>query len=225
MKMFKLTAAILLVTSTCTIFFFNKAALACEVAALSGFEQIQSDIFVDDSLNKAERTQLLTLIQQAKSRVDETFGKMSASPRYIVSKHAKYRSLGFNPTGMARSSLSKECVFIGPKGINVDVIAHETVHAEVFYRASFLTKYFKLKPWLLEGSGTYVDFRSPLLLENINIDNAEVAKVMGLSDFSSSDIRAYQASRVAFERVNPKKLYEGIHRLNSGESFDAVFGQ
>lgn len=80
MKMFKLTAAILLVTSTCTIFFFNKAALACEVAALSGFEQIQSDIFVDDSLNKAERTQLLTLIQQAKSRVDETFGKMSASP-------------------------------------------------------------------------------------------------------------------------------------------------
>ncbi|KID56956.1 hypothetical protein JF50_13840 [Pseudoalteromonas luteoviolacea] len=75
MKMFKFTVVILLATSACTIVFYNKAALACEVAALSGFEKIQSDIFVDDSLNKAERTQLLTLIQQAKSRVDETLLK------------------------------------------------------------------------------------------------------------------------------------------------------
>lgn len=162
-------------------------------------------------------------MQKAKQRVDEAFGKMSSHPRYLVSKNSVYRQFGFNPTGMARSSLSRECVFIGPKGINIDVIAHESSHAEVFHRANFYTQNFKIKPWLLEGSGTFVDYRSPLLLENIAVDNSKVIQVMGLSDFSSRDIWAYQASRVAFEKVDPKKLYEGIDRLNSGESFDAVF--
>ena len=225
MKIFQPILITLCILAFSSILFYNKEALSCEIAPLIGFEEIKSEIYVDDSLSKAERKELIALVQQAKTRVNEAFGKMSSYPRYIVSKNSAYKKFGFNPTGMARSSISRECVFIGSKGINVDVIAHETSHAEVFHRATFFTKNFKIKPWLLEGSGAYVDYRAPLLLENIDIDSSKVDQVMGLSDFSPRDISAYQASRVAFEEVDPKELYEGIHRLNLGESFETVFGK
>ncbi len=225
MNILKLFLLILCVAVPSAVLFYNKAALACEMAPFIGFEAVQAELYVDASLSNAQRENLIAQVHQAKNRVDAAFGKMQSSPRYIVSKNHAYQQVGFNSTGMARSALLRECVFIGPKGMNVDVIAHETAHAEVFHRASFFTKNFKIKPWLLEGSGTYVDYRAPLLLENINIERAQVSRVMGLSDFSPKDTWAYQASRVAFERIDPKTLYKGIERLNSGESFDTVFGK
>ncbi|WP_339142467.1 hypothetical protein [Pseudoalteromonas galatheae] len=225
MKILKFILILLCITTFLSIFIFNKEALACEITPFMGFKETYPEIYADDSMKKTEQGNFIELVQKAKKRVDEAFGKMSSNPRYIVSKKSTYWKFGFNPTGMARSSLFRECVFIGPKGINIDVIAHETAHAEVFHRANFFTKNFKMKPWLLEGSGTYVDYRHPLLLENINIDSSKVNQVMELSDFSPREIWAYQASRVAFEKIDPKKLYEGIDRLNSGESFDAVFAK
>ena len=220
----------LLITITCIIvlsflLFFNKDGLACEAAPIIGLEEVHSGIYVDSTLSQIDREALLVLVKAAKARVENAYGEMSSVPRYIVTKDPKYSQFGFNPTGMARSTLLRECVFIGPKGINVDVIAHETAHAELFHRATFYTKNFKIKPWLLEGSGTYVDYREPLLLSNINLDSSVVEHVKSLSNFSSGDIQAYQASRVAFEEANPEKLYEGIARLNHGESFNTVFGQ
>ncbi|MBU2426944.1 MAG: hypothetical protein KKA56_08705, partial [Gammaproteobacteria bacterium] len=208
-----------------SLLFFNKDGLACEAAPLIGFEEIKPEIYVDATLSQIDRETLLAFVKSAKARVNNAFGEMISFPRYIVTKDTKYSELGFNSTGMARSALLRECVFIGPKGINVDVIAHETSHSELFHRATFYTKNFKIKPWLLEGSGTHVDYRQPLLLSNISLDSLTVEHIKSLSDFSSSDIQAYQASRVAFEEIDPKKLYEGIERLNQGESFDAVFGK
>lgn len=221
-KIISVTASIFALSS---LLLFNKDGLACEAAPLIGFEEIESEIYVDATLSPVDRETLLALVKSAKARVNHAFGEMISFPRYIVTKDTKYSAFGFNSTGMARSALLRECVFIGPKGINVDVIAHETSHAELFHRATFYTKNFKIKPWLLEGSGTYVDYREPLLLSNISLDSLTVAHVKSLSDFSSSDIQAYQASRVAFEKFDPKKLYEGIERLNQGESFDTVFGK
>ena len=225
MKSFKFMMTMTSIFVLLLFIFYNKDGLACEIVPLAGFEEIQSEMYVDSTLSQTEREALIVLVKNAKARVNNAFGEMISVPRYIATKDAKYRQFGVNPTGMARSTILRECVFIGPKGINVDVIAHETSHAELFHRATFVTKNFKMKPWLLEGSGTYVDYRAPLLLSNITLDTAIVAHVKSLSNFSSGDIQAYQASRVAFEQVNPQKLYEGIERLNQGESFHTVFGQ
>ncbi|HCU67310.1 MAG TPA: hypothetical protein DF774_16295 [Rheinheimera sp.] len=224
MKSSKIIITTTFIFSLSSLLFFNKDGLACEAAPLLGFEEIETEIYVDATLSQIDRETLSVLVKNAKARVNNAFGEMISFPRYIVTKDSKYTALGFNSTGMARSALLRECVFIGPKGINVDVIAHETSHAELFHRANFYTKNFKIKPWLLEGSGTYVDYREPLLLSNISLDSLTVEHVKSLSDFSSSDTQAYQASRVAFEGVDPKKLYDGIEKLNQGESFDTVFG-
>lgn len=222
MKLFTLAMTVTGVLVLSSMLFYNKQGIACEAAPLLGFEQIDAEIYVDATVSQTERDALITFVDKAKERVSAAFDDMSSTPRYIVTK--KSAQFGFNPTGMARSSLTRECIFIGPKGFNVDVIAHETSHAEVFYRANFITQTFKIKPWLLEGAGTYVDYRAALKLENIALDNAIVEKVTMLSDFSPSDTRAYQASRVAFESVDPKTFYKGIERLNEGESFESVFG-
>ena len=149
MKLIKLVIAVTGVFVLLALFFYNKAGLACEAAPFIGFEEIKPEIYVDSTLNPMDQEVLLAVVKDAKERVNRAFGEMISVPRYIVTKDTNYSQFGFNPTGMARSTIFRECVFIGPKGINVDVIAHETSHAELFYRATFYTKNFKIKPWWL----------------------------------------------------------------------------
>ena len=49
---------------------------------------------------------------------------------------------------MQRSGFFRECIFLGPKGLNTDVIAHELVHAEVRHRTNLFVE--------LEFDGPYL---------------------------------------------------------------------
>ena len=42
-------------------------------------------------------------------------------------------------TGMHTKAFTQECIFLGPRGQNVDVATHELVHAEVSHRLSAFT--------------------------------------------------------------------------------------
>ena len=42
-------------------------------------------------------------------------------------------------------------------------------------------------------------------------------------DFQNTNLKYYQASRMAAESIDNKALYANLERLNNGESFDEVF--
>lgn len=48
---------------------------------------------------------------------------------------------------------------IGPKGTNVDVIAHEWVHAETEHVLGFMMRNYKIPVWLDEGIAMQADYR------------------------------------------------------------------
>lgn len=228
MKLFKIGLTVAIFSLILSFAFFKKEAIACELISYSKFEEIQSEIYVDDSLNVMEREQLLKAIAEGEERVNTVYGKTISKPRYIATKKIKYGKFGMNLTGMQNSAFYRECIFLGPKGLNVDVAAHELVHAEVRYRTDFVTEMTKLPAWFIEGTGVKVDYRKPLLLENINLQRSEVEQIKSvffLHNFPNTSVSSYQAARIAVEYIEPKSLYQGLERLNGGEDFETVFGK
>ena len=159
-------------------------------------------------------------------RVSDIYGTPTANPRIIATAEKKYAKFGFNPTGMQSSGFFRECIFLGPKGLNTDVVAHELVHAEVRHRTSLFVELTQLPAWFIEGTGIKADYRKPFLLKNIDVASEDVARVRSvfyLSDFPNTSVRYYQASLIAVESINAKSMYEGLEKLNNGEQFENVF--
>ena len=227
MRILKVSLLIILFSFIFSFLFFKKEAIACEAINLTNFEEVHPDVYVDSSVTSEQRTLLLESINIAYSRVNQIYGEINSSPRLIVTNDLEYKIYGLNPTGMQNSGFFRECIFLGPKGMNVDVIAHELVHAEVRHRTNIFTEFTKLPAWFIEGTGIKVDYRAPFLIENIDVSQEEVEQIKSvffLSDFPNTSVKSYQASRVAIEDLDPKFLYSGLERLDNGESFEEVFG-
>ncbi|MFT6507097.1 MAG: hypothetical protein ACI92O_001939 [Colwellia sp.] len=226
-RILKVSILIILFSFISSFLFFKKEAIACEAISITNFEEIPPNVYADPSVAREQRTLLLDSIDKAYSRVNQIYGEINSYPRLIVTNNLEYRKFGLNPTGMQNSGFFRECIFLGSKGMNVDVIAHELVHAEVRYRTNIFTELTKLPAWFIEGTGIKVDFRTPFLIENINVSQKEVEQIKSvffLRDFPNTSVKSYQASRVAIENLDPKFLYFGLERLDNGESFEEVFG-
>ncbi|RUO69604.1 hypothetical protein [Idiomarina ramblicola] len=226
MRIFKILLSVFILLLFASFIFFKKDAIACEMIGQTHFSKISTNLYVDDSLDEAQKSNLIEAINDAIERVSNVYGNPISSPRIIATTEDKYSSFGFNPTGMQASGFFRECIFLGPKGLNTDVIAHEFVHAEVRYRTGPLVELTQLPAWFIEGTGIKVDYRRPFLLENIEITEEELAKVKSiffLSDFPNTSVKYYQASRIAVEPMHTKSLYSGLERLNNGEKFEVVF--
>ena len=206
---------------------FKKEAIACEAIHASHFEEIHPNVFTDSTVTNKQIASLLASITLAHKRINQMYGEMSAVPRIIATNSLAYQKFGLNPTGMQSSGFARECIFLGPKGMNVDVIAHELVHAEVRYRTDLFTELTQLPAWFIEGTAIKVDYRTPFLIENIALTEQEITQIKSvffLHDFKSSHVKSYQASRMAIEELDPQALYSGLARLNKGERFEEVFG-
>jgi len=76
----------------------------------------------------------------------------------------------------------RACVMIGPNGQNVDVVAHEMAHAELFLRVGWLARWLQIPTWFDEGVAMQVDYRSRYDLPAEKIPNA--GDVRALTTFS-----------------------------------------
>ena len=135
----------------------------------------------------------------------------------------------FFATATATSHFSpfNNCLVLGPKGQNIDVAAHELVHAEIYERLGWLVQIVKMSRWFEEGVSLLVDWREPFLPSNIDIDEAELINVKELfygHQFYTQDVFVhYQASRLAVESLDKKAFYDNLEKLKNGSDFDDVF--
>lgn len=225
-KLIRLSAVVVLAIFLASFTYFKKEAIACEFIGFTHFTEVSDNVYVDQSISPVQQVTLVETVQAAVQRVSDIYGAPTSNPRIIATSETHYGKLGFNPTGMQSSGFFHECIFLGPKGLNVDVVAHELVHAEVRHRTTLLVELTQLPAWFIEGTGIKVDYRPPFLLQNMAVSEAELAHIKSvfyLSDFPNTKVEYYQASRMAVEPMNPKLMYEGLERVNKGESFKEVF--
>jgi hypothetical protein len=116
---------------------------------------------------------------------------------------------------------------VGPKGQNVDVVAHELMHAEFFHRMGFL-KSVQLPIWFNEGVAMQVDYRPQYSLSPQDAQNtAYVRDLTTIWAFTKGDDQALTRNYASakhevaswLSKVGPTSLYSRLQRMRDGQSF------
>ncbi|WP_019677204.1 hypothetical protein [Arsukibacterium perlucidum] len=204
-----------------------KGAVACGMAKPLGYKEIRPNIFIAKASSRSNAS--LDFISKGAQRVSDTFGATIASPMIILTDSAQESDKFFaSDTATPHVSPFGTCLVVGPKGQNVDVMAHEFVHAEIYARLGWVAWVLEMPRWFEEGVALLVDFREPFLPQNISLEDSEITAVKtifyGHHFYTDNAFKNYQAARLAVESVDKTEFYANLARIKQGQKFDAVFG-
>lgn len=209
--------------------FFQRHALACELLPLMGYQELDSKVFLAPDIPSDQKEELSRMVDLAVERLTETYGAPIATPWMVITSDvATAKRWGSNETGAMNRMPWCSCIIIGPEGQNVDVMAHEMLHAEIQKRVGLWRLLKEIPVWFDEGAALTLDYREPFLPGNIELADEKITAVMTMDDhktFFSGQIREnYQAARMAvIPLIRKERFYEDLDRIKKGESFNNVF--
>lgn len=213
----------------CSAVFSKRHALACELLPVLGNRAIAHDVYVGDDISSDRSDALRDLVNSAADRISSVYGAPVSIPRFLITSDSQHSKIwGANETASMHRLPWRSCIIIGPKGQNIDVIAHESLHAEVQHRVGFWRFLTEVPIWFDEGAALTVDYREPYLPDKIDLSASEIEAVQKLEsaqDFFSGDVRKnYLAARMAVRPlIQRDRFFENLESLSLGSSFDAVF--
>jgi len=198
----------------------------------SNYTQIQNNIYLDNEFTQKEIEDIKSLIYNAKKRIETTFGELQSTPTIIVSKTKQHTLKYGNRVGLTYISPIGSFVVIGDKGINIDVIAHELLHAETAYRLGYFTRQFKFPVWIDEGMSMQVDYRKKYIVDTLS--SKEIQRVQTLKSVDSffghdakQVIKNYQGAKYVmakFLQQNPQiNVFELLQEFKEGKEIEELF--
>ncbi|MCG7534481.1 hypothetical protein [Pseudoalteromonas sp. OOF1S-7] len=223
----KLGGLVAFLTGSLTAWYEHQVVLL-SFLKYGSYQEVLPGFYLHDSIDDAQQENFLQIKQAAEHRVLKHFDTLMSDAVIFVSNDPWLLDIGFNPAGMSRSSPFTQYIFIGPKGQNVDVMAHELMHAEMAVRVGYLADRHRLPIWFKEGFALQVDKRSPFV-EQLNVTQQEIDAVRQLYTISqfqnapSVKLRNYQLSQLAVAQLNLDNLDEKLLAIKQGKSFESVF--
>ena len=207
---------------------------ACALAKFAGMETLPDGTLVEQGSSVAERAAFIELQSQARERIKETFGAPRAQPLVVVFRDSRtFWPLKLNTYASAAFIGSRVCVLIGPQGQNVDVVAHEFMHAELARRVGHWHRNFDVPAWFDEGVAMQVDLRARYNWSNQqgkSNDSGYVRQFNSQRQFNDADdkqlTRNYAAAKAEVAQwlttIDRGELYRRLERIRIGEDFDAI---
>jgi hypothetical protein len=210
-------ASLSIVLSVAALAYFSRDGIAC---ASSG----------DDRLFGTDHSEI---IKTSRLRVSTFYGSTDAHPKLFAVATAWDRFV-FGNVSHAKTIFTplQTCILVGPQGRNVDVVAHELVHAEVANRIGFLNRFLHFPVWLDEGLAMQVDHRTQY--DMVNFDKLSPPTLEDLTStqgFYSGDNQtltfhyAYSKAQVRkwLDRLGgPPALYPALAEIRNGHSVAAL---
>ncbi len=207
-------------------------AAACALVDVSGLQPGADGILVEPGQSAQAQAEFADLLAGARARIGQTFGPPRARPIVVLRDSERaFGVLPLNAYGSTSFVGSRACVVIGPRGRNLDVIAHELMHAELFERVGSWRRFTSVPTWFDEGLAMQVDHRPAYDLP----PDADTAFARGLRTerdfFASASTDAQLTQRYAAAKaevgrslaaVGPSGVYARLERLRQGERFSDV---
>jgi hypothetical protein len=227
--------AAIIALGTATLAFAFPGTTACALIEFSRLETLPDGTRIPSSSTNAERQTILEVQTQAKTRITEMFGAPRAKPTMVfLNNSATVFTFKFNGYGSTYFVGPRACLFIGPQGTNVDVVAHELLHTELSERVGPSRRSSEIPAWFDEGVAMQVDFRSRYDSSQA-VDVTELTSVQMLktnNQFKAGNdeeiTRHYARSKQAvaqwLEKIGRSNLYSRLEGIRNGESFETVFG-
>jgi hypothetical protein len=227
--------ATIIVLGMATLALAFPGTTACALIEFSGLETLPNGTRIQPSSSETERQAILEIEAQAKTRIEKMFGAPRAKPLVVfLNNPASVFTFTSNGYGSTLFVGSRACVILGPDGTNVDVVAHELLHAELSERVGPWRRSSEIPAWFDEGVAMQVDFRS--CYNSIQtVDATELAPLRTLRSMDQFNAgndeeitRHYARSKRAvaqwLERIGRSNLYSRLERIRAGERFEVVFG-
>ena len=170
------------------------------------------------------------LVAAGRQRISDLFGAPQARPIIVFWRQADFLAkLRLNEYASTHMLGTRACTFVGPKGRNVDVVAHELVHAEVFDRVGPWVRMTQVPVWFDEGLAMQVDHRGEYSLPE-DVSTTYIRSVSGPAAFFVANDHAlthnYAAAKLEMARwvsaVGRQEVYARLARMRSGEPFSKV---
>lgn len=183
-----------------------------------------------DSTSPDEQDRYIRLTLESRERIANTFGEPKARPVLVYfSRPDGFGPFKLNAFGSTQFIGPRACVMIGPKGQNIDVVAHELMHAEIHERAGFWNRFMKIPTWFDEGLAMQVDYRPKYVLaaEDAHAKD-EVRQLTSFSSFFKGGekvvVSNYAKARVLVAdwvaKVGKASVYQRLYQLRDGQSFE-----
>ena len=200
----------------------------------AALESLADGTLVEKAIPIPERTAFLEVLSQGRARIDETFGRPSARPVIVLLRHSDTLwPFTFNDYASTSFYRQRACIVVGPSGTNVDVVAHELMHAELLERVGWWRRLVDVPTWFDEGVAMQVDFRARYDVPRHEPSAGETRYVrslmFGYQFFQGDDeelTQHYAAAKTEvalwLASVGRQALYSRLARLRTGERFDAV---
>jgi hypothetical protein len=203
---------------------------ACALGPLLGFKSQASGFYADSHLNA---TQLTQLSMAARERINQTFGQTRSRPALIFFDETK--GIGvfkLSPYAATHFLGAYACITVGTKGQNIDVIAHEFMHAELHERVGFWQYFFEIPTWFDEGLAMQVDQRDHYELKS-PIKQEDVLAIQQLTSskkfFTQDELKLtahYALAKLAVQqsllKIGHRSLYEQLDKIKHGQSFMSI---
>jgi hypothetical protein len=209
--------------------------IGCALVGFSGLDVLSDGTLVERASSEAERRTVLELQRQARRRIEDFFGAPRARPVVVFLRDTKvFWPLRFNDYASSQFLGSRACVVVGPNGTNVDVVAHELMHAELFERVGYWRRFTQIPMWFDEGVAMQVDLRPRYgVMEQSWGGTGFVRELTSYRQFfrgGEEQMRRHYAAAKAevtqwLATIGPHDLFHRFERIREGESFDAVVGR
>jgi hypothetical protein len=202
-----------------TISIHERHVIACMAASSLLYEEIAPRVYAPPGFDPAAATEIMRSIASARSRIESKFGPLSAVPRIILARSQEdAAAFGVPPAapGTPYALPWGSYIALAPDGQNVDVVAHELVHAEIAERVGYTVYCFGLPAWFNEGMAMQVDLRKQKIWRYIEDGVAlpPVSTLESRGDFYTGD----QALHYAAAQV------EGASWLAAGDGGGDLYG-
>jgi hypothetical protein len=136
----------------------ERRAIASAWIEHSDFAAVQS-VYFAPGIDAAQRHSFFAALASARVRVAKLYGPLRATPTIVVTDTETRARYADNATAVTHYWLRGATIVIGPKGQNVDVVAHELAHAELLTRVGYVRIEWCLPTWFDEGLATHFDER------------------------------------------------------------------
>lgn len=175
---------------------------------------------------------LKSLITAASIRVADFWGAQKANPKFIYcDTDDDFKKYGNDRKDPATTQYKMgPYVIISNEGLDLDIIAHELSHAELYARTGFFKVMFKIPRWFDEGLAMQNDYRNYYSEDTLKVRSDNFRNLPDVTKFNSGGafyegspaqvkLNYLMAKHVVKNWYSKEKLAVLIARLNSGKTF------
>lgn len=221
--------AVIFALSMLGVGYANAHVARLALIGYSGFHSIGDNVYLSQSLPDSAKAEVSSLLESARNRIASQYGEPIADPVTVVLGSAdEQRSYGlYGSPGALLFAPWENYLLLNYETADVNIAAHELVHAEVVHRVGYLKRQFSIPTWFDEGAAMQVDHR-PQYSYKGSIEEDDFNRIVSLDapkKFWTSDenqnINNYRSAKMAVAEIfnsMDNELYSILEKIKRGES-------